>query len=194
MHFAPLSKHIPPRISSFYELLHFQSSRQNPCWDWICLGRFVYFGLDFFPWRHSGFLVVLSDFPQGVRVGREKKKKEWRQDFVAPSLVSPCSFPGRAELTPGLGGDIWGAVCGQGGFPEFLGELRVPHTPAAPRGGHCAHTTLMSPSHSSHSAGKQICSVWIHITTDWQAVSNPNKLLTKSLCQLSSKSKHQELC
>lgn len=38
-------------------------------------GLFILVGT-FFPWRHNEFLVELSDFPQGVRVGREKKKRK----------------------------------------------------------------------------------------------------------------------
>lgn len=52
---------------------------------------------------------------------------------------------------------------------------------------------FFSSFHSSYSVGKQICSMRVYITTDWQSLSNQSKLLTKSLCQLSSTSKHHKL-
>lgn len=79
----------------------------------------VYFGLDSFPWRYSGFLVKLSDFPQGVRVGGEKKAGTEAgfsgsqfgvvtQQLCTEHSQAPESFPGRAprqqgqEVTLGL--------------------------------------------------------------------------------------------
>lgn len=50
----------------------------------------------FFPWRHNEFLVELSDFPQGVRVGREKKKrKNWGRILWLPVW---CHHAGSTEL------------------------------------------------------------------------------------------------
>lgn len=201
MCFVYFLKYIKPQIYRFYYLSHFQKS-----------GQFIFF-----------FPLEVQEVLSEVKWLSPRYKSWWRgkrfktgfsgsQFDVISCQIKPALHSALSVFQSGfLGGYHWykGENVSFGcmlctairSITLFLKEHES-HTDSQQPLSHLVKFTVevtmstpifFSSFHSSYSVGKQICSVWIYITTNWQSPGNQSKLLIKSLCQLNSKSKHHKL-